>query len=447
MQVLITGATGFIGSRLADAFEAAGHAVVGTARDAAAARARHPSRRWIGIDFARATTPAHWLPHLAGIDCVINAAGIVRETAEASFDAVHTAGPQALFRACAEHGGVRVLQISALGADDAATTRFHLSKRAADAELLALPVAGAVLQPSLVFGPGGASTLAMLRWAALPVLPVLQGAGAVQPVHVDELVVLVLRLASAPSLPRTRIAVVGAQPLALADYLQALRAGLGLAPAPQLPVPRTLTDAAAALGDGWPGALLTRQTWQMLQRGNTASAAEGQRLQALLGRAPRAATAFVPAAEAPAWRALAREPQIDWLLRGSLALVWIATAIVSVAVYPREDSLALLARTGAHGGFALLLLWGAAAMDLVFGILTLLKPARWLWWAQLALVAFYSVVIAWRLPEYLAHPYAPIVKNAVIVAALASLLVMQPRRGMVPAARRQGGAPAGKAAP
>ena len=38
--------------------------------------------------------------------------------------------------------------------------------------------------------------------------------------------------------------------------------------------------------------------------------------------------------------------------------------------------------------------------------------------AQIAVIVAYSVIIAFRLPEFWLHPYGPVVKNAVILAAI-----------------------------
>jgi hypothetical protein len=37
---------------------------------------------------------------------------------------------------------------------------------------------------------------------------------------------------------------------------------------------------------------------------------------------------------------------------------------------------------------------------------------------QLALIGFYSIVIAIRLPEFLIHPYGPLTKNLPMLAAI-----------------------------
>lgn len=432
MRVLLTGATGFIGSHLADALEAAGHTLVCAVRDPARARRTHPWRRYVAIDFAAAPAPAEWLPLLRGVDAVVNTVGIVRERRGQSFEQVHVRAPQALFEACVQAQVARVLQFSALGADESASTRYHLSKRAADRALLALPLDAVVLQPSLVFGLDGASAQFFLQLAAAPVIPVPQGAGAVQPVHVDDVAELVVRLIDAepivgpvPEQVPQRVPVVGPTAWAWPDYLLALRAAIGLGRAPLLRVPRRLVDIAAALGSHLPNTLLDADAWQMLRRGNVASAETFTRC---LGAAPRGVEQFVPPVQRRIVATHARLGPLLALLRWSIACVWLVSGIVSFGLYPVSDSLALLARIGVHDAVALSLLYGAAALDLLLGIATFAWPRRRLWLVQIALIVLYTLLISWRLPEYWLHPYGPVLKNLPMLAALALLLMLEPRR-------------------
>ena len=54
-----------------------------------------------------------------------------------------------------------------------------------------------------------------------------------------------------------------------------------------------------------------------------------------------------------------------------------------------------------------------------FGIGTLLcRRSRWLFDAQIAVILGYSAIVAVCLPEFLLHPFAPIVKNLAILAAI-----------------------------
>ena len=156
--IMLTGANGFVGNILTRSLLAAGQAV-------------KPVSRREGIDFAGMLTPAQWRDHLAGIDAVINCVGIIGETGRQRFDHVHHLAPKALFQACAEVGVRRVVQISALGADERARTHYHLSKRAADESLMRLDLDWFVLRPSLIYGPGGQSTRLFMKLARLPWLP------------------------------------------------------------------------------------------------------------------------------------------------------------------------------------------------------------------------------------------------------------------------------------
>lgn len=415
MRVMVVGATGLIGGALVDALRAAGHDVVVGVRRVDAARVRWPGLRVVGIDFARDQTPADWVGRLQGIDALVNVVGLIREHGASSFEAVHVRAPRALFEACAQAGVRRVVQFSALGADAGARTGYHRSKRAADEALRALPLAATVVQPSLVFAPHGASAQWFLMLASLPLIPLPAGAGRVQPVHLDDVCEAVVRLLERPTPPDT-LAVVGPRALALDEYLGVLRQGLGLGRARFVRVARALARRAAALGSHLPGSLLDRDTLSMLERGNTADPAP---LTALLHRAPRDPSAFVPASLAPALRDRARLRWLLPVLRLALAAVWIVTALVSVGLYPVEASYALLAHTGIAGAAAPFALYGAAALDLLLGLATLLaRRRRWVYAASMALILGYTAIITIALPEFWLHPYGPVLKNLPLLAAL-----------------------------
>ena len=84
MRILVAGAYGFIGSYIVAALRAAGHEVVGAVRRPVRSGpcAQLPA---IACDLSRDTHVEDWLPRLKGIDVVVNAAGILRETRAGSF--------------------------------------------------------------------------------------------------------------------------------------------------------------------------------------------------------------------------------------------------------------------------------------------------------------------------------------------------------------------------
>ena len=437
MQVLVTGADGFIGRALCTRLAARGHVVVagvhrGSNRSPARCAASHDApaagvSREVDVDFVRDVTADAWLPRLTGIDAVVNAVGLIREHGDATFARVHVEAPIALYDASAARGIAHFVQLSALGADAQSRSAYHRTKRMADEALHArLPRAWSA-QPSLVFGAHGGSARLFMLLASLPVIPVPgHGESRVQPIHVDDLVLALCALLEGDG-PGGTVALVGPRPLALRDWLVTLRQCLGLPRTHVVAVPWAAMRAAAALAEHFPGSLLDRDTLGMLARGNAADAGA---TAALLQRAPRDPAAFITAAEAPALRTTARLGWLLPLLRSAVAVVWIGTAIVSFGVFPVSESYALLARTGVPAALAPLFLYGAAGLDLAFGVGIFMlsgQRRRLLWRAQVVLIVLYSVLIAWRLPEFWVHPYAPMLKNVPLVAMLVLLDVLEPR--------------------
>lgn len=405
-NVLLIGSRGFIGRHVLRALEAAGHRVHGGDRP--------------DIDLARAAPAPAWPARLQGIDVVVNAAGIFRETPTASFEAVHARGPSTLFEACAR-AGIKVVQVSALGADAHAATAFLRTKAAADARLLALDVSSIVLQPSLVYGPGGASASLFAMLASLPWIP-LPGAGRqrIQPVAVEDVADAVACAIDQDRFPRARVAVVGPEALTLRAYLARLRAAMAMGRARFVAIPPVLVWLAARLRVGW----LDRDSLAMLERGNTADVAP---LRALLGREPMPVP---PPMEPDAAAQLRTRAKLAWLLpllRIALAVMWLTAGIVSAGLFPVGESLELLARTGLHGALAHAALYGACALDIAMGIATLFWPRRTLWLAQALLILAYTAVITLFLPEQWLHPYGPVVKNVPILALLLLLHQLEER--------------------
>jgi uncharacterized protein YbjT (DUF2867 family) len=427
LRILLTGATGFIGSHLLRALLEDRHEVICAVRQPQRQSVRDAAVRYMHADFTTDVQPAVWAPRLEGVDVVINAVGILREQGSQRFEDLHVRGPQALFLACEQVGVGCVIQISALGADEHANSRYHVSKKAADDLLAQLRLRWVILQASLVFGANGASARLFTTLASLPIIP-LPGDGTqqVQPVHIDDVIATVLALLQSSECRRARIPIVGLAPMRFADFLLELRNALGLSRARFIRVPPALMNMGAALGSLLPGALLDRETLAMLQRGNTGPAGP---MMSLLGRAPRDVRSFIPHDFAPA---IASAAQLRWLLpllRVSIAIVWIVTGLLSFGIYPVEESYALLARVGAPAGLAPLLLYGAAAFDLALGVgILFLRRRGWLWLLQITLILTYTIIISIKLPEFWLHPYGPILKNVPMLAAIWLLFELERRQ-------------------
>lgn len=423
-KILIVGASGFIGSHLAVALNRVGHEIV------CAIKHFPPPEdlrefTCIPVDYTCDFNVDVWKARISGIDIVINTVGIIREHGEQTFEALHEWAPKALFSASAA-ADVLIVQISALGADERASSRYHLSKKAADDYLLSITAKAIIVQPSLVYGQGGASASMFNLLASLPVIP-LPGAGdqKIQPIHIDDLTQAVVALIETNQYHGQRLSLVGPEPITLQRYLSELRDLMGLGSGRFVHIPVVFVNIVAQIGK-WSGkGMLDVDTWQMLQRGNTADCST---TRVLLGREPRPVRKFASGREAKNLRLSALLSWLLLVLRMALAAVWLVAGVVSLGIYPIEESYILLARVGITGALAPVALYGAAAMDIALGLGTLfLQNRRLLWIAQGALIGIYTITITFFLPEFWLHPFGPLIKNLPILAAILLLYKLEKR--------------------
>lgn len=282
MNILLTGSTGFVGRTVAAALTQAGHQVHG----GVSPRHRSPGALQVPMDFARDTSAQAWLPRLAGIDAVVNAVGVLRDSRARPIDAVHQHTPVALFDACAQAGVRRVVHISALGIEGSAT-RYATTKRAADTHLLALAQRGAlhpaILRPSVVFGKGGDSSALFMNLARLPVVlfpgPMLTA--RVQPVSVHDLAAAIVALLGPAIATQGIVECAGPEALTMGDFIASLRQQLGHGKAQVLRLPDPLTQLSARLGDAVPSVPWCTETLTMLGSDNVGNPAV---FEQLLGR-------------------------------------------------------------------------------------------------------------------------------------------------------------------
>lgn len=120
-------------------------------------------------------------------EVVINLVGALTESPTASFQAIHTEGAERIARIATACGVVRLVQMSAIGADPGSPSRYGSSKgRAEQAVLAAFPDA-TILRPSLVFGAEDRFFNRFAEIARLaPFMPVISGDTKMQPVFVGD---------------------------------------------------------------------------------------------------------------------------------------------------------------------------------------------------------------------------------------------------------------------
>ncbi len=269
MNVLLTGASGFIGKHIKEKLLAKDHKVKEVTRSN-------------GYDFNQMTTKEDWLPLLKGIDVVINCVGIIAENRSQKFKTLHSQSPISLFYACADRNINRVIQISALGADEHAFTPYQISKKEADDVLKALPLSWFVLRPSLVYGRGGKSMEMFQSLARLPVLPLIDGGKQmIQPVHISDLTNAVLTCLTSSETNIT-LDIVGAHSIALKEWLQLIRTSKGKHCVAVISIPFTISMVIAHFVK-FIVPLISPDNLRMLQNGNIADV---KPLAKFIGRMP-----------------------------------------------------------------------------------------------------------------------------------------------------------------
>lgn len=405
--------------------------MVAAVRDPAAFRRKWPGVETLAVNLNRDTSPEAWRSRLAGVDAVINCAGVLHGGRGQDIEAIHAIAPIALFDACAATGIRRVVQVSAISADDEAGTEYSATKKRADDHLRTLPLDWIVLRPSLVYGEGSyGGTSALRGLAGLPGITPLVGDGsaAFRPIHIDDLVETVARVVEIDRFARQTLEPVGPEVVTLRDLIGKYRSWLGLAPVPTLTIPMPVMRVAARIADLAGGGPLGTASLRQLEVGNAGREA-ATTFADKIGFTPRRMDDMLarrPAQTQDLWHA--RLYFLRPLLRTILILLWLGSALAGVlapvASYAMVDaafsSLGLPSRPLALGFSGVDLLIAAA-------LLARWRP-RWMAAIQMAVVAGYTILLTVLAPALWLEPFGALLKNLPILALIGVWLVLEEER-------------------
>jgi NADH dehydrogenase len=231
-----------------------------------------------------------------GADAVVNLVGILFERGRQRFDTVQTYGAEQVALAASAHDA-RMVQVSAIGADENSTAAYARAKAGGEKAVLAATPDAAIVRPSIMFGPEDNffnKFAAMAR--ALPALPLIGGGETrFQPVFVGDVAEAIARAVEGDAKPGTIYEAGGPEVLsfkALMEYVLSVTERRRLL----IPLPFALAKLQATFLQYLPKPLLTPDQVELLKTDNVvspAAQAEGRTLSAL-GIEPTAMESIVP---------------------------------------------------------------------------------------------------------------------------------------------------------
>lgn len=183
-MILLTGATGTVGSALLRRLTADGQPVRALVRDQ---RGLGDQRVRVQIALGDLANPPSFRNALRGVDTVVHLAASIRDQPHASIEELNAVATLRLVRAAERAGVRRFVFFSALNARHHSRTRFFRAKALAEEAVEASAMETTVFHPSIIYTPGDPWLTLLDRLSRLPAVPVSGSGRAVfEPVWAED---------------------------------------------------------------------------------------------------------------------------------------------------------------------------------------------------------------------------------------------------------------------
>ncbi len=197
-MILLTGASGYVGSHIAEKLVAAGRPVRAMVHNVERARAEGRlgglEVEWVQADVTR---PESLEAAVAGVDTVVHTVAIAIEKGGRTYEEINYQGTVNIVEAAKKAGAHRFINMSQLGAAPDLPYRFLASKGKAQAYVAASGLAWSALRPSVIWGPEDefANTFAKLVPLSPIIYPIVGDENALfQSIWVGDVASVVLRM-------------------------------------------------------------------------------------------------------------------------------------------------------------------------------------------------------------------------------------------------------------
>lgn len=183
-MLLLTGATGTIGTALLRRLTAAGTPVRCLVRDP---RRLGAERVRVQIALGDLGDPFSFRHALRGVDTVVHLASVIRDQPSGSIEDLAGVATWRLVRAAERAGAERFVFFSALGASTRSQARMLRAKALAEQAVRESSLAYTVFAPSAVYAPGDPFLALLERMSLLPVMPISgSGRARFQPMWAED---------------------------------------------------------------------------------------------------------------------------------------------------------------------------------------------------------------------------------------------------------------------
>src|SRR5271163_506596 len=183
-MLLLTGATGLVGSALLRRLVAEGTSVRCLVRDP---RRLGAQRVRVQIALGDLTDPPSFRNAMRGVHTVVHLAASIRDQPRGSIEERNGIATWRMVRAAQRSGVERFVFFSVLGASTHHRARFFRAKALAEQAVREASLDTTVFAPSIVYAPGDPWLTLLERMALLPVMPVSgRGRATYQPIWVED---------------------------------------------------------------------------------------------------------------------------------------------------------------------------------------------------------------------------------------------------------------------
>jgi NADH dehydrogenase len=182
--ILLTGATGLLGSAVLRRLVAGGEPVRCLVRDA---RRLGPERMHVQLATGDLADPAAFRNALRGVRTVVHLAGSERDQPAATIEELDALATWRLLRAAERAGARHFVWTMPLGATPHHPSRVHRAKALAAGAVAGAEIPTTTLATSLVYAPGDRRLARLERLALLPAVPLTgRGAARTQPLWAED---------------------------------------------------------------------------------------------------------------------------------------------------------------------------------------------------------------------------------------------------------------------